>query len=154
MELQIPTGRWRVSLSFLPSWWLFSLFSYTKDRHGGTTSTDSSPFYFWEEVFARRKALIAGRQIVLGHVQSFSGYLSFGLQLLAFLGVLEALVQSYFHREILTVCFASGALWPLAYGLSFVRNHAFLTATWALGCGLMSTFTLLPVVKMEDLTSM
>ncbi|KAJ5128629.1 hypothetical protein N7476_007249 [Penicillium atrosanguineum] len=111
------------------------------------------PVYFWEEVFARRKALIAGRQIILGHVHSFSGYISFGIQLLAFLGVLEALVQSYFHREILTVCFGLGALWPLAYGLSFVRNHAFLTATWALGCCLMSTFTLLPVVKMEDLTS-
>jgi phosphatidylinositol glycan class N len=112
------------------------------------------PVYFWEEVFARRKALIAGRQIILGHVHSFSGYLSFGLQVLAFLGVLEALVQSYFHREILTVCFALGALWPLAYGFSFVRNHTFLIATWALGCCLMSTFTMLPVVKMEDITSM
>ncbi|OQD73675.1 hypothetical protein PENDEC_c014G01316 [Penicillium decumbens] len=111
------------------------------------------PVYFWEEVFARRKALIAGRQIVLGHVHSFSGYLGFALQVLAFLGVLEALVQSYFHRQILTVCFALGALWPGAYSLSFVRNHAFLTATWALGCCLMSTFTLLPVVKIEDVTT-
>jgi phosphatidylinositol glycan class N len=63
-------------------------------------------------------------------------------------------VQSYFHREILTVCFALGALWPAANGLSFVRNHVFLTATWALGCCLMSTFTLLPVVKVEDITTM
>lgn len=52
----------------------------------------SFPVYFWEEVFARRKALIAGREIVLGHVRTLSGYLTFGLQLLAFLGVLEALV--------------------------------------------------------------
>jgi phosphatidylinositol glycan class N len=29
-----------------------------------------------------------------------------------------------------------------------------LTATWALGCCLMSTFTLLPVVKVEDITTM
>lgn len=56
------------------------------------------PIYFWEEVFARRKALIAGREIVLGHVRSFSGYLSFGLQLLTFLGVLEALVCWSFLR--------------------------------------------------------
>jgi phosphatidylinositol glycan class N len=57
------------------------------------------PVYFWEEVFARRKALIAGRQIVLRHVHSFSGYLTFGLQALAFLGVLEALVcLDYFIR--------------------------------------------------------
>lgn len=52
------------------------------------------PVYLWEEVFARRKALLAGREILLGHVRSFSGYLIFGLQLLAFLGVLEALVCS------------------------------------------------------------
>lgn len=52
------------------------------------------PIFFWEEVFARRKALAAGREIILGHVRSFSGYASFGLQLVAFLGVLEALVSS------------------------------------------------------------
>ncbi|KAJ5929586.1 GPI ethanolamine phosphate transferase 1 [Penicillium verhagenii] len=108
------------------------------------------PVYFWEEVFARRKALIAGREIVLGHVRSFGGYVTFGVQLLAFLGVLEALVQAYFYREILTVCFALGALWPLAYGVGFIRNHAFLTTAWVLGCSLMSIFPILPVSKMED----
>lgn len=112
------------------------------------------PVFFWEEVFARRRALIAGREIVLGHVRSFTGYLKFGLQLLTFLGVMEAMVQSYFHREIFTVCFALGALWPLVHGFSFIRNHAFLTATWALGCGLMSLFTLLPVIKVENIDTM
>lgn len=112
------------------------------------------PVYFWEEVFARRKALIAGRQIVLGHVHSFTGYLKFGLQLLAFLGVMEAMVQSYFHREIFTVCFALGALWPVIHGFTFIRSHALLSATWALGCGLMSSFTLLPVIKVENLDTM
>ncbi|KAJ6084389.1 GPI ethanolamine phosphate transferase 1 [Penicillium sp. IBT 16267x] len=109
------------------------------------------PVYFWEEVFARRKALIAGREIVLGHVRSFGGYVSFGLQLLAFLGVLEALVQAYFYREILTICFALGALWPLAYGFGFIRNNIFLTAAWFLGCSLLSIFPILPVSKMEDI---
>ena len=50
------------------------------------------PVYFWEEVIARRKALSAGRAILTGHVNSVQGYLSFGLQLVVFLGVLEALV--------------------------------------------------------------
>ncbi|KAJ5480871.1 GPI ethanolamine phosphate transferase 1 [Penicillium diatomitis] len=109
------------------------------------------PVFFWEEVFARRKALIAGRQILLGHVHSFSGYLVFSIQALAFIGVLEALVQSYFRREIFTIGFGLGALWPLFYGLKFVREHAFLTVTWALGCSLMSIFTLLPVLKVENL---
>ncbi|KAJ5708200.1 GPI ethanolamine phosphate transferase 1 [Penicillium malachiteum] len=109
------------------------------------------PVYFWEEVFARRKALIAGREILLGHVRSFSGYLSFGLQLVAFIGVLEGLVQAYFYREILTICFGLGAVWPIVYGFSFIRQHIFLIATWVLGCTLMGMFTLLSVIKIEDL---
>ncbi|KAJ5622175.1 GPI ethanolamine phosphate transferase 1 [Penicillium herquei] len=109
------------------------------------------PVYFWEEVFARRKALIAGREILLGHVHSFSGYLSFGLQLVAFIGVLEGLVQAYFYREILTICFGLGAIWPIVYGFSFIRQHIFLIATWVLGCTLMGMFTLLSVIKIEDL---
>lgn len=52
------------------------------------------PIFFWEEVFARRKALVAGREILLGHVSSTSGYITFGAQLLMFLGVLEALVSA------------------------------------------------------------
>lgn len=55
------------------------------------------PIFFWEEVFARRKALAVGRQILLGHVRSFKGYLSLGVQVLAFLGVLEALVCRSVH---------------------------------------------------------
>ncbi|KAJ5731171.1 GPI ethanolamine phosphate transferase 1 [Penicillium malachiteum] len=109
------------------------------------------PVYFWEEVFARRKALIAGREILFGHVRSFSGYLSFGLQLVAFIGVLEALVQAYFYREILTICFGLGAVWPIVYGFGFIRQHIFLIATWVLGCTLMGMFTLLSVIKIEDL---
>lgn len=111
------------------------------------------PIFFWEEVFARRKALTAGREIILGHIHSFSGYMSFGLQVVVFLGVLEALVQSYFHREIFTVGFALAAFWPLAYGFEFVRSHVLLNSTWALGCLLMSIFTLLPVNKVEDIST-
>ncbi|KUL88113.1 hypothetical protein ZTR_04033 [Talaromyces verruculosus] len=80
------------------------------------------PVFFWEEVFARRKALIAGRQILLKHVNSFSGYVGFFLQSVLFLGVLQAL-------------------------------HLSLTGAWAVGCVLMSLFTLLPVVKVEDTTT-
>jgi phosphatidylinositol glycan class N len=51
------------------------------------------PVFFWEEVFARRNALLAGREILLGHIRSVSGYFAFVLQLLLFVGVLEALVR-------------------------------------------------------------
>ncbi|KAF4264083.1 hypothetical protein CNMCM8812_003728 [Aspergillus fumigatus] len=111
------------------------------------------PIFFWEEVFARRKALIAGREILLGHVRSFGGYIASGFQLVAFVAVLEALVQSYFHREIYTVCFVLGSFWPILYGVDFVRQNTVLSATWAVGCSLMSTFTLLPVIKVENINT-
>ncbi|KAF9892219.1 Glycosyl phosphatidyl inositol anchor synthesis [Aspergillus nanangensis] len=111
------------------------------------------PIFFWEEVFARRKAVVAGRQILLGHVQSASGYVSFGAQIVMFVGVLEALVQSYFQREIYTICFVIGAFWPLFYGTGFVRKNKLLSALWFVGCSLMSTFTLLPALKTEDITT-
>ncbi|KAE8377360.1 GPI ethanolamine phosphate transferase 1 [Aspergillus bertholletiae] len=108
------------------------------------------PVFFWEEVFARRKALLAGREILLGHVHSASRYFAFAVQLLLYVGVLEALVQSYFHREIFTVCFILGGFWPITYGTKFLREHKLLSASWALGCFLMSAFTLLPANKVED----
>lgn len=62
-------------------------------------------------------------------------------------------VQSYFNREILTVCFILGAFWPLVYGTKFIGKHAALSASWVVGCLLMSTFTLLPVIKTEDINT-
>ncbi|PYH98960.1 GPI-anchor [Aspergillus ellipticus CBS 707.79] len=109
------------------------------------------PVFFWEEVFARRKAVLAGRAILMSHVHSASGYAVFGIQLLVFVGILETLVQSYFQREVFTVCFVLGAFWPLFHGVGFVKKHGLLLALWAVGCLLMSTFTLLPANKVEDI---
>jgi phosphatidylinositol glycan class N len=50
------------------------------------------PVFFWEEVFSQRKAFLAGREILLGHVRSVGAHFSFGFQLLLFVGVIEALV--------------------------------------------------------------
>ncbi len=60
----------------------------------------------------------------------------------------------YFHREVFSVCYVLAALWPLMYGADFIRQNAVLLATWALCCIAMSAFTLLPVVKVEDITLM
>ncbi|OJD10548.1 GPI ethanolamine phosphate transferase 1 [Emergomyces pasteurianus Ep9510] len=110
------------------------------------------PIFFWEEVVAKRNALAAGRKILLGHVQSPGGYLSFGLQILIYVGVLEALVQSYFHREIYTICFILAAIWPVFYGIGFLSRNTLVVASWSIGCGSMSIFTLLPANKVEDTT--
>lgn len=59
-------------------------------------------------------------------------------------------VQSYYHREIYTVCYLLAAAWPAFYGFDFVKANAILCGTWALGCAAMSVFTLLPAIKVED----
>ncbi|KAH8690876.1 putative GPI-anchor [Talaromyces proteolyticus] len=131
---------------------LFSTFLYQRSSWR-YYAYGAFPVFFWEEVFARRRALIAGREILLSHVRSIGGYITFALQSVLFLGVLEALVQSYFDREIYTVCFVIAAFWPLFSGIGFLSQHRLLSGTWAVGCLLMSTFTLLPAMKVESTTA-
>jgi len=50
--------------------------------------------------------------------------------------------------------FILAAFWPAAYGISFIRNHGALSALWFLSCGAMSTFTLLPAMKTENVNLM
>ena len=59
------------------------------------------PVFFWEEIFARRAALIAGKNILFGHVRSTKDRVALGVGSVAFLGVLEALVNSpsYTHGD-------------------------------------------------------
>ncbi|KAF2763063.1 PigN-domain-containing protein [Pseudovirgaria hyperparasitica] len=109
------------------------------------------PVGFWEEVFARRGALIKGKEVLLGHLASSQDYISFAAKTLAFIAVLEGLVQSYFHREIYTVCYLLAIAWPAFYGKRFLTDNKVLVATWALACGSMSLFTLLPANKVENL---
>ncbi|MCJ1479355.1 Glycosyl phosphatidyl inositol anchor synthesis [Lambiella insularis] len=52
------------------------------------------PVIFWEEVAARRQSLIAGKAILLGHVQSASDVAAIVVKTLASIGLLEALVRS------------------------------------------------------------
>jgi len=60
----------------------------------------------------------------------------------------------YIHREILSILFVLGAFWPAVYGISFLQKHAALSATWFFSCLSMSTFTLLPALKTEDVNLM
>ncbi|EON66176.1 GPI ethanolamine phosphate transferase 1 [Coniosporium apollinis CBS 100218] len=109
------------------------------------------PVMLWEEVYARRSALEKGRDVLLGHISSTGDYTSLVLNTFISVAFLEALVQSYFHREVFTVCYLAAIAWPAFYGMDFVREHQVLVATWACSCGAMSLFTLLPVVKVESI---
>ena len=52
------------------------------------------PAFFWEEVFARKPALAAGYKILFKQIRGAKGFLSFAIQAMIFLAVLQALVRS------------------------------------------------------------
>ncbi|KAI4094661.1 MAG: hypothetical protein LQ344_002132 [Seirophora lacunosa] len=109
------------------------------------------PVVFWEEVSQRRAALISGIRILLKDAPYTDGPLNLILKSLAFVALLEALVLSYSHRSVYTVCFIAAAFWPTVYGRDFICHNKILVATWFVACQSMSLFTLLPVVKVENI---
>ncbi|KAI1116831.1 GPI ethanolamine phosphate transferase 1 [Nemania sp. NC0429] len=109
------------------------------------------PVVFWEEVYARRVSLNKGRKVLLGHVETGTRVASFALNLIMYVGVIQSLALGYIHREIFTVLYIVASLFPLALGTSFLQKHLVLSATWFTSCLLMSTFTLLPANKVEDI---
>ncbi|KAI1752496.1 GPI ethanolamine phosphate transferase 1 [Xylaria castorea] len=108
------------------------------------------PVVFWEEVYARRESLARGRRVLLGHIETGTRVLSFILNLVVYVGILESLAFGYIHREVFTILFILASLFPVALGVSFLQKHLSLCATWFAACLLMSTFTLLPANKVED----
>ncbi|OTA90287.1 hypothetical protein M434DRAFT_398066 [Hypoxylon sp. CO27-5] len=109
------------------------------------------PVFFWEEVYARRESLVKGRQALFGHIKTATSMSTLVLNIVIYIGIIESLALGYIHREILTVLFIVGALYPLTLGVSFLQKHAILSATWFISCLLMSTFTLLPAMKVENI---
>jgi phosphatidylinositol glycan class N len=107
------------------------------------------PVMFWEEVFARRQALSQAKAMFSQQLSS-KDVLSLGFNLLIFVGILEIMVQSYYHREMYTVCYLLAILWPASYGFEFLRQNRIVSATWAVACASMSVFTMLPAIKTED----
>lgn len=108
------------------------------------------PVLFWEEVLARRQALAAGRKVLLGHINTTSDWMLLVIKFIASVGFLELLVISYFYREIYSVMYIGAIIWPFLYGSEFIQANKALIAQWAIGCLMMSVFTLLPAIKIED----
>lgn len=106
------------------------------------------PVFFWEEVYARRECLSRGAKFLLGDVSA----VSLGLGAVAYIGTIISLAISYIHREVLTVMYIMAAFWPLASGISFVQEYLILSLVWAISCFSMSSFTLLPAMKTENIT--
>ncbi|KAF1960573.1 PigN-domain-containing protein [Byssothecium circinans] len=109
------------------------------------------PVMFWEEVWARNSALVKGGKVLFVNVSSPAEKIKLALSTLGFFGLLEALVQSYFKREIYTICYLLATTWPTFYGYQFILENSFTVSMWMLSCAIMSLFTTLPAIKAEDL---
>lgn len=129
------------------------------------------PLAFWEEVYARRSALLEGIGILFGSFKSFSSFILLLLQAIAALALLELIVSfwrlqslrkpnyflqalGYSHREVFSIIFLFAILWPNSYGLEFVIANKKLVASWVLSCLAMSSFTLFPAMKVENVKLM
>ncbi|KAK4230054.1 Phosphatidylinositolglycan class N-domain-containing protein [Podospora fimiseda] len=108
------------------------------------------PVFFWEEVYARREGLAKGRKQLFGHVKSSKRVVSLLFNTIIYVAAVGSMAVGYIHREVITVIFIIGAFWPLTNGFSFLQQHAGLSTTWFFSCLTMSTFTLLPAMKAED----
>jgi phosphatidylinositol glycan class N len=74
--------------------------------------------------------------------------------LLLVLRLIHQQAWGYTYREIFSVLYIGATFWPAFYGLGFIKKNKALTATWAVSCATMSTFTLLPAMKVEDIDLM
>ncbi|KAK7415609.1 Glycosyl phosphatidyl inositol anchor synthesis [Neonectria punicea] len=109
------------------------------------------PTMFWEEVYARRDTLAKGCTALFGHVQSGGAAVTLLINTILYIGVIQSLAIGYIHREVLTGLYILGAFWPVLNGISFLRSHLALSMTWFVSCLAMSTFTLLPAMKVESI---
>nr|XP_036575773.1 gpi-anchor biosynthetic protein [Colletotrichum truncatum]KAF6782397.1 gpi-anchor biosynthetic protein [Colletotrichum truncatum] len=110
------------------------------------------PVVFWEEVWARRGSLAKGRQALFGHIRTGGVAVSSLLNVLIYLGVIMSLALGYIHREIFTLIYILGAFWPAVYGLEFLQANILPSTTWFFSCIIMSSFTLFPAMKVEDVS--
>ncbi|CEP18123.1 hypothetical protein [Parasitella parasitica] len=104
------------------------------------------PVYFWNQILRNYRSLSGAL-----HLGVKIGIVRFFVAVVAALLFLEALVFSFFHREMLSAMFVLISAWPLAMPSRVRSENKFLLAGWALSCICSSVFTLLPVEKGQDI---
>lgn len=85
-----------ISVTFLA---LFYIVLYLQQAPGTYFAYGVFPVYFWEEVFARRSVFQAGVKQLFGDISGLHGYVFLTGQTIAFIAILEALVQSLLSSE-------------------------------------------------------
>ncbi|KAL1898772.1 Glycosyl phosphatidyl inositol anchor synthesis [Sporothrix stenoceras] len=116
------------------------------------------PVFFWEAVYSRRTSLAASRKQLARSLDATASGNSRNTRLVSlvfnaalYIAIIESLALGYIYREIFTLLFVLGAFWPAVHGISFLQKHFALAALWFVSCLSMSTFTLLPAMKTENL---
>ncbi|KAI8099624.1 Phosphatidylinositolglycan class N-domain-containing protein [Halteromyces radiatus] len=104
------------------------------------------PVFFWNQIIQNVGTLRISGDLVLKQ-----GYFKPVMTVMSTLLILEALVYSFFEREILSVIFILISFWPLVMPDKMKKNHISLLAIWMLGCWSTSIFTMLPVEKDADI---
>ncbi|KAF7728109.1 Glycosyl phosphatidyl inositol anchor synthesis [Apophysomyces ossiformis] len=105
------------------------------------------PVLFWNQVVRNKESLTAAARLAGG--QKLKTLI---FTILAILLSLEALVYSFFRREVLSVCFVLLAAWPMVMPLKVRRQLGLLAFGWVAACICTSVFTMLPVEKGEEIS--
>ncbi|KAK9375682.1 Phosphatidylinositolglycan class N-domain-containing protein [Lipomyces chichibuensis] len=111
------------------------------------------PVVFWETVAEYRMSLWEGLKILIWNAggSKRNTVVKLSIQLMAFFVLMEAIVAGYFHREVFSVIYGMISVWPLIQNYGICKTNKTLVLSWFVSCWLMSTFTLLPVVKEESI---
>ncbi|KAI9475586.1 MAG: Phosphatidylinositolglycan class N-domain-containing protein [Benjaminiella poitrasii] len=105
------------------------------------------PVFFWNRVFSNCRVLLEALRLSLKN-----GFVRFAFIIISSLLFLEALVYSFFYREILSAIFVIISAWPFMMSSRIRRENKLLMFTWIVSCLCTSVFTLLPVEKGEDIS--
>ncbi|CAO3599670.1 unnamed protein product [Absidia cylindrospora] len=104
------------------------------------------PVFFWNQVIQNIGTLQSSCTLILNQGVSKPFAIVIGTLL-----VLEALVYSFFEREVLSIIFILLSFWPLMMPAKVQKGNILLLVTWAVCCWCTSIFTLLPVEKDADI---
>ncbi|KAI7897008.1 Phosphatidylinositolglycan class N-domain-containing protein [Mucor mucedo] len=105
------------------------------------------PVFFWNRIVHNYRSLKQALNLCLR-----GGVGRFMVILISSLLFLEALVCSFFYREVLSVIFLVLAAWPMIMPAKIHRKHKSLLVGWTISCICTSVFTLLPVEKGENIS--
>jgi phosphatidylinositol glycan class N len=109
------------------------------------------PAFFWDQVLENAAILNQGMRLLVQRSPSTHKTQAAVISMILGIGVMEAIVYGYFHREIFSLCFGIAVMWPWIQDAKIAANSPWLSSLWALLSISLASFTVLPVIKQESL---